>query len=152
MRRIFSFMPLEVGSIVEGKVSGITNFGAFIQLQEGQTGLVHISEIAEEYVKDINNYLKENQQVKVKVVAILNGKISLSIKKALPPSQSTASSQRSSRPMEIDWGNRNNYGGNMSFEERMEKFKKDSDERLLDLKSNFEAKRGSGSYKRSAQF
>jgi predicted RNA-binding protein with RPS1 domain len=51
-------MPLEVGSIVEGKVSGITAFGAFIQLPEGKTGLVHISEVAQEYVKDISTHLK----------------------------------------------------------------------------------------------
>ena len=74
-------MLVEVGSIVQGKVAGITNFGAFIQLPDGKTGLVHISEIAEEYVTDIKNHLQENQQVKVKVLSIENGKISLSIKK-----------------------------------------------------------------------
>ena len=63
-------MPLEVGTIVEGKVSGITAFGAFVQLPEGRTGLVHISEVAQEYVKDISAHLKENQIVKVKVVSI----------------------------------------------------------------------------------
>ena len=58
-------MLVEVGSVVEGKVTGITSFGAFIQLPEGKTGLVHISEIAEEYVKDIKSHLSENQNVKV---------------------------------------------------------------------------------------
>src|SRR3989339_1158197 len=76
-------MIVEVGSRLEGKVSGITNFGAFIQLPDGTTGLVHISEIAEEYVKDIKNHLCENQIVTVVVISIdNNGKISLSIKKA----------------------------------------------------------------------
>lgn len=142
-------MPVEVGNIVEGKVSGITNFGAFIQLSDGKTGLVHISEVAEEYVKDINAHLKENQMVKVKVLSVdNNGKISLSIKKALEPRpRSTA---RSSRPADFDW-NRGNTD-NLSFEERLAKFMKDSDEKLHDLKKSFESKRGSGGYRKSAQF
>ena len=76
-------MALEVGQIVEGKVSGITGFGAFIDLPDGETGLVHISEVARNYVKDINEHLSLNQTVKVKVLALdEKGKISLSIKKA----------------------------------------------------------------------
>ena len=62
-------MPIEVGKIVKGRVSGITSFGAFIKLQEGKVGLVHISEIADEYVRDVASYLKENQIVKVKVIS-----------------------------------------------------------------------------------
>ena len=65
-------MLVEVGKIVDGKVSGITNFGAFVQLSNGQTGLVHISEVAEEYVKDIKTHLKENQAVKVKIISVDN--------------------------------------------------------------------------------
>ena len=61
-------MPIEEGKVVEGTVSGITSFGAFIQLPEGKVGLVHISEIADTYVKDIKNYIKEKDKVKVKVV------------------------------------------------------------------------------------
>ena len=67
---INNFMPIEVGSIVEGKVSGIVNFGA-CKTGEGKTGLVHISEIADEYVKDVGSYLKENQIVKVKVILLM---------------------------------------------------------------------------------
>lgn len=79
-------MLVEVGKIVDGKVSGITNFGAFVQLSNGQTGLVHISEVAEEYVKDIKAHLKENQTVKVKIISVDdNGRISLSIKKPRKP-------------------------------------------------------------------
>ncbi|MCX8129864.1 MAG: S1 domain-containing RNA-binding protein [Clostridia bacterium] len=140
-------MLVEVGKVVEGKVSGITNFGAFIQLPGGKTGLVHISEVAEEYVKDISTHLKENQSVKVKVISVdNNGKISLSIKKAVDKPKI-----KSSRPMEIDW-NRNSSSDNLSFEERLSKFMKDSDEKLHDLKKNFESKRGSGGYKKSIQF
>lgn len=141
-------MLVEVGKIVEGKVSGITNFGAFVQLSNGQTGLVHISEVAEEYVKDIKAHLNENQVVKVKIISVdKNGKISLSIKKALDPKPVI----RSSKPVEIDWNN-NKGSGNMSFEDLMSKFMKDSDEKLHDLKKNFESKRGGGGYKRSAQY
>lgn len=140
-------MLVEVGKVVEGKVSGITSFGAFIQLPEGKTGLVHISEIAEEYVKDIKAHLKENQQVKVKVISVdNNGKISLSIKKAIERKPIV----RSSRPVDIDW-NRNG-ADNLSFEDRLSKFMKDSDEKMHDLKKSFESKRGSGGYRKSAQF
>ncbi|NLK87125.1 MAG: S1 RNA-binding domain-containing protein [Clostridiaceae bacterium] len=140
-------MLVEVGSIVEGKVSGITNFGAFIQLPGGKTGLVHISEIAEEYVKDIKNHLHENQEVKVRVLSMDNGKISLSIKKAIE--RNTA--PRTARPpAEIDWGKNANEA--LSFEDRLAKFMKDSDERIHDLKKNFESKRGSGGYRRSGQY
>ena len=74
-------MQLDVGKIVEGKVTGITNFGAFIDLGEGKTGMVHISEVSAGYVKEIADHLKEGEQVKVKVLKVGDdGKISLSIK------------------------------------------------------------------------
>jgi S1 RNA binding domain protein len=135
-------MLVEVGKVVEGKVSGITSFGAFIQLPEGKTGLVHISEIAEEYVKNINDHLKENQIVKVKVLSVDgNGKINLSIRKALNPNPP----RKSSRPADIDW---NRSGSDsMSFEDRLSKFLKDSEEKMHDLKKSFESKRGSGGYR-----
>lgn len=139
-------MLVEVGKIVEGKVSGITSFGAFVKLPNGKTGLVHISEIAEDYVKDIKDHLKESQVVQVKVLSIEpNGKISLSIKKAQEPKTKA----KSSKPEEIDWNKSSN--DNLSFEDRLSKFMKDSEERLHDLKKNFESKRGGGSYRRSAQ-
>lgn len=140
-------MLVEVGSIVEGKVAGITNFGAFIQLPDGKTGLVHISEIAEEYVKDIKNHLQENQEVKVKVLSMDNGKISLSIKKAIDRSTAPKTARP---PVEIDWGRSSNES--LSFEDRLAKFMKDSDERIHDLKKSFESKRGSGGYRRSSQY
>lgn len=140
-------MLVELGKVVEGKVSGITNFGAFIQLPDGKTGLVHISEVAEEYVKDINAHLKESQMVKVRVISVdNNGKISLSIKKAAEPKPVV----RSSKPMDIDWSR--GSADNMSFEDRLSKFMKDSDEKLHDLKKSFESKRGSGGYRKSAQY
>ena len=78
-------MQLSVGTVVEGKVSKITNFGAFINIDGGGSGMVHISEVANTYVKDINEHLKVVDSVKAKVVAINeNHKIALSIKALLP--------------------------------------------------------------------
>lgn len=78
-------MQLEVGKIYEGKVTGITKFGAFVELDKDTTGMVHISEVANTFVSEIKDHLKEGQTVKVKVLALGDdGKISLSIKKAQP--------------------------------------------------------------------
>jgi S1 RNA binding domain protein len=116
-------MSLAVGQIIEGKVTGITNFGAFVELATGQTGLVHISEVAEEYVKDINQFLKQGDLVKVKVLALDKGKIGLSIRQAQLRAE------------------RNRYNG-MSFEDKLAKFIKDSDERQSDLRRSTDSKRG----------
>ena len=79
-------MEFGVGSIVEGKVTGITKFGAFVALPDGKSGLVHISEIAYSYVKEVSDFLQEGQQVKVKVIGIdESNRINLSIKKAMDP-------------------------------------------------------------------
>jgi S1 RNA binding domain protein len=141
-------MPLDVGSVVEGKVVTITKFGAFVQLPDGNTGLVHISEVADHYVTNINDYLKENQVVKVKIISVdEKGKYSLSIKKA--GTDRTNRSQLKSPPENIDWSQNSD---NLSFEERMLKYKKESEEKMSVLKKNFESKRGSGGYRKSAQF
>ena len=141
-------MLVEVGTVIEGKVAGITNFGAFIQLPDGKTGLVHISEVAEEFVKDIKAHLKESQSIKVKVLSVdNNGKISLSIKKAI---ERKTVSGTNGIPVEVDWGR--NGSDALSFEDRLAKFMKDSDEKMHDLKKSFDSKRGSGGYKKSAQF
>ena len=80
-------MELTVGAILEGKVKSITNFGAFISLPENQTGMVHISEVANTYVSDIRQHLTEGQEVKVMVIGVDGGKVNLSIKRleARPP-------------------------------------------------------------------
>lgn len=117
-----------VGSIVEGVVSGITHFGAFVQLPDGRTGLVHISEVADAYVRDIKDYIKENDRVLVKVLSDENGKIGLSIRQA--------NENRSPRR-----GHRDRRAS-LSFEDKLAKFMKESDERLSDLKRNTESKRG----------
>ena len=90
-------MQLEVGMVLEGKVTGITKFGAFIELPGGKTGMVHISEVAPTFVKEIRDFVTENQTVKVKVLSISeDGKVSLSMKKAMDPAPRPQ--QRSSAP------------------------------------------------------
>ncbi|PBB04904.1 MULTISPECIES: S1 domain-containing RNA-binding protein [Salimicrobium] len=128
-------MAIEVGSKLQGKVTGITNFGAFVELPEGQTGLVHISEVADNYVKDINEHLSRGDEVQVKVINVGDdGKIGLSIKKAKETPKRTQP-QKPRKPEE-------------SFEQKMSRFMKDSDERLTSLKKHTESKRGGRGSKR----
>jgi len=143
-------MSLEVGKIVEGKVTGVTGFGAFVDIGEGKRGLVHISEVAREYVENIADYIKEGDSVKVMIVSMEPaGKISLSIKKALEAESHKEKKAASSRPAVFDWGQKSEE--NLSFEDKMLKFKQASDEKMHDIKRNVESKRGgyrrgSGSY------
>lgn len=145
-------MSIEVGSKLQGKVTGITNFGAFVELPEGSTGLVHISEVADNYVKDINEHLKVGDQVEVKVINVeKDGKIGLSIKKAKDRPERTERPERgdrresrghsqSQRPRQ---GRTNdNRPSRENFEAKMARFLKDSEDRLSSLKRNTESKRG----------
>lgn len=130
-------MQLEVGSVVEGKVTGITKFGAFVELPENKTGMVHISEVAPTFVREIRDYVKEGQIVKVKVLSINEqGRISLSMKRVDPQPKK----QFGSRPDNFEWTPRHNT--NMSFEDMMNKFKQSSEEKLSDLKKYIDPKRG----------
>ncbi|SFB22876.1 MULTISPECIES: S1 domain-containing RNA-binding protein [unclassified Bacillus (in: firmicutes)] len=134
-------MSIEVGSKLQGKVTGITNFGAFVELPEGSTGLVHISEVADNYVKDINEHLKVGDQVEVKVINVeKDGKIGLSIKKAKERPEAPKSQSYSQRPRHGRTNDRNPRPEN--FESKMAKFLKDSEDRLSSLKKNTETKRG----------
>ena len=100
-------MQLEVGSILEGKVSGITNFGAFVDLENNVTGMVHISEVAPNFVSQIKDHLKVGQEVKVKVLSINEqGKVSLSIKKAMETPRNNDNRHNNSNN-----NNSNNYNG-----------------------------------------
>ncbi len=138
-------MQLEVGTIVEGKVSDFTSFGAFIDLGEGKKGLVHISEIAAEYVKEIGDHLKVGQPVKVKVLSIAqDGKISLSIKKALEEKAKPAKPRRNNpKPANVWQGGKSSAGtGSSSFEDMMAKFKQVSEDKMSDLKRD--SKHGGG--------
>ena len=136
-------MQLEVGAILEGKVTGITKFGAFVELPGGKTGMVHISEVAPTYVKEIRDYVSENQVVKVKILSISEeGKISLSMKKAVPPpSQGRRSrAQSPGRPGGFEW--QSSRSEPTSFEDMMSRFKQSSDEKMSDLKRSVDSKRG----------
>ncbi|WP_125154103.1 S1 domain-containing RNA-binding protein [Clostridium rectalis] len=138
-------MTLKAGNILEGTVVNITNFGAFVEI-EGKTGLVHISEVSDSYVKDIRSYLKESDKVKVKVISVDdNGKISLSIKQASPQ-------KKSMKPIEIDWSKEKEKEKQPSknFEDIMSKFLKESEERLQDMKKNQDSK--SRGYRKSSNY
>lgn len=136
----------ELGTIAEGTVSGITKFGVFVDFGEGEKGLVHISELSYDYITDINEFIKKDDKVTVKVIKIDdNGKISLSIKQAQPKKTNTPQKQKSSsRPDSFDWSAKNDE--EMSFEDRMSRFKSQSEEILRDNKRR-EMKR-SGGYSR----
>ncbi len=125
-------LSVDVGSIVEGTVVKITHYGAFVELSDGKSGLVHISEIADTYVKDVRDYLKEQERVKVKVLGFNErGKLDLSVKQALSPEERVVRAR-----------------AKVSFEDKLKAFMKESEERLLDLKRNTEAKRGGSGRKR----
>src|SRR3954451_21604264 len=95
-------MSIEVGSKVQGKVTGITNFGAFVELPGGSTGLVHMSEVAHSYVKEINEHHKVGDQIEVKVISEKDGKAALSIKKAIDRPEGQTSSYYKRPPRQGD--------------------------------------------------
>ncbi len=135
---------LTVGEIVEGKITGITNFGIFADLGKGKSGMVHISEVSCTYVNDINELFKVGDVVKMKVMNLSeDGKISLSIKRALEPekTQEQPRRPRQERPQRepvkpaynsYTWAPKKQEPA--SFEEMMNRFKQTSDEKFSDLK------------------
>lgn len=139
-------MQIEVGSIIEGKITGLTNFGAFVSLDANTTGMVHISEVSNTYVKDIKDHLSEGQQVKVKVLSVGNdGKISLSIKQANPPAPKAEnesfqhrSRRNQSRPNV--WQGKPQSSEPASFEDMMAKFKQVSDDKFSDLRRSSDSR------------
>lgn len=131
-------MGLEVGAVVEGKVTGITKFGAFVALPEGRSGLVHISEVANTYVNEVGDYLTVGQTVKVRVLSIAkDGKINLSVRQA---AESPAAPRRDAPPCQPS---RNTPArgdaqlpdppsADRAFEDRLKKFMQESDSRIAD--------------------
>ena len=133
-------MAMEAGSIVEGKVTRITNFGAFVELAEGKVGLIHISEVADVYVNDVHDFLNEGDTVQVKIVNIDGNKIALSLKQAkAKPQESDGQQFKQNRRGDFRKPQRQLSA---SFEDKLSKFLKDSDERLTDLKRKTDSKRG----------
>ena len=115
-------MELTVGTILEGKVKTITNFGAFVALPEGKTGLVHISEVARAFVSDVREHLTEGQDVKVMVIGVENGKINLSIKRALDPAPA-APRRDASKAQKAP-------SGPPTFDDMVKRFLADSDSKI----------------------
>ncbi len=132
-------MAIEVGSVLEGVVTGITNFGAFVELEEGKTGLVHISEVAGVYVKEVRDFLSEGDKVKVKVLNVDGDKIGLSIKQAEEKKEEPKAPKSFNRNSDFRRGARPTSA---SFEDKLSRFLKDSDERLTDLRRKTDSKRG----------
>ncbi len=138
-------MAIEVGGVVEGKVTRITNFGAFVELEDEKSGLIHISEVANEYVSNVSDFLHEGETVQAKVVSIdANGKVALSLKRMKPPVQEAEkpAARTINKP-------KPNKKLSASFEDKLSKFLKDSDERLTDLKRKTDSKRGGRGSRRS---
>lgn len=148
-------MLLEVGNIVEGRISTITKFGAFVSLPSGKSGLVHISEVANAYVSDVNDHLAIGQSVNVMVLEISdNGRINLSIKRAMPqvpaampaqrpaaprpaaprPSAPRAYIPKPSAPAKSD--------APPSFEDKLKQFMQDSDSKMKSSKVYCQSTRG----------
>lgn len=155
-------MELQVGSILEGKVTSITKFGAFVALEGGRSGLVHISEIANTFVNEVRDFLQEGQTVKVMVLSTENGKINLSIKKAQPSQERPA--RPASRPAvrQTDGAPARPMGRGasrlpqpaepltpeQSFEDKLKRFLSSSEGKMADLNRSMDGKRGSGRRRR----
>ena len=144
-------MTIDVGGTISGTVVKIADYGAIVRLDGGKTGLVHISEIAEAYVRDVHDYLSENDQVRVKVVGINNkGRYELSMKQCDGANAPKAQEQQLAPAADVARaasgrsGPTNNAADAQpaSFEDRLSRFMKDSEQHQHDLKRNMEAKRG----------
>lgn len=146
-------MEFGVGSILDGKVTGITKFGAFVALPEGKSGLVHISEIAYSYVNEVSDHLHEGQEVKVKIIGIDQAnRINLSIKQVTPPPQRPAYPAGGGQPrpggqQRPGGGRPYQQGGSWTagsvrqapkeptdFEDRLKQFMQSSDNKLSELR------------------
>lgn len=126
-------MQYEIGEVLEGKVTGITKFGAFVTLPGGQSGLVHISEVANAFVSDINEFLSVGQTVKVKLIAVNGDKLNLSIKKAQPTPQPAEQRTQQSRPAQKIVQAQpavRETSPDKEFEDKLKKFMQESDSRI----------------------
>ena len=148
-------MEIGVGAVLDGKVSGITKFGAFVSLPEGRSGLVHISEIAYTYVNEVTDHLHEGQEVKVKIIGIDQAnRINLSIKQVEPPPQRAPRQGGGGRPSGGGGRPPRQSGGRpvgfvrqppkepTDFEDRLKQFMQSSDSKLSELR--YIEKKGGG--------
>ena len=146
-------MELQVGSILEGKVTTITKFGAFVALEGGKSGLVHISEIANTFVNDVHDFLQEGQTVKVLVLSTENGKINLSIKKTQPQERPAPRPATGGRPVSRPAPQQPRSfsrppqqaaqapSGDQSFEDKLKQFLSSSEGKMADLNRSIDGKR-----------
>ncbi|MBQ9493387.1 MAG: S1 RNA-binding domain-containing protein [Oscillibacter sp.] len=126
---------IQVGAVMEGKVTSITKFGAFVELENQRSGLVHISEIANTFVNDVHDFLQEGQTVKVVVLSTDNGKINLSIKKAQPhPASGRTYPRTQGEPLPPS--------GDQAFEDKLKRFLSSSEGKMADLNRSVDGKRG----------
>ena len=138
-------MELAVGSIVTGKVTTITKFGAFIALPGGKSGLVHISEVAPTFVNDVHDFLAEGQEVSVKILAITpEGKINLSVKQTLPkPERPERPTRRESAPRQAAQPAPGPAEpAEQTFEDKLKQFMSVSDSKQSELNRYMAGKRG----------
>ena len=127
-------MELTVGAIVEGTVKSIANFGAFITLPEGKTGMVHISDVSNTYVNDIRQHLSEGQTVKVMVTGIDGAKISLSMKRLEARPQRERPVTQQSRPPRPAAPPPAPKTADQLFEERLKQFMSESNSKISSIR------------------
>lgn len=131
-------MPIEIGSIARGKVTGLTRYGAFVALEGGSVGMVHISEVSYQYVEDLSQHLQVGQEVTVRVLKIdENGRCSLSIKKAQEKPAPRRREAQPAAPAPVKAQTAQD-----SFEDKLKAFMQSSDSRISDLKHNTDRKTG----------
>ncbi len=141
-------MAIEVGQVIEGKITSITNFGAFVALPGSKSGMIHISEVSDTFVKDINTFLKMGQEVRVKVCSIdEKGRIALSLKQVgnnIPKKEQ----QRTDVQTPVTDVVVEKEDSSQSFEDMMSRFMKTSNDKLSDLRKAMDAKRSSPGFSR----
>ena len=142
-------MELAVGSIVTGKVTTITKFGAFVALPDGKSGLVHISEVAATFVNDVHDFLTEGQEVQVKILSVTpEGKINLSIKQTQPraprPPMHSGPRPAGGRPQSRPAPQPAQPAAEPSFEDKLKQFMSISDSKQSELNRYMSGKRGGG--------
>ena len=137
-------MEPQVGNILEGKVTTITKFGAFVALEGGRSGLVHISEIANTYVNDVRDYLQEGQSVRVLVLPAENGKLNLSMKRVQPAPRPAAEARPAAKPAVRAGGPQQPLppSGDKAFVDKLKHFLSTSVGKMADLHRSMDGKRG----------
>ncbi len=142
-------MTIEIGSTIEGTVVKVADYGAIVRLVGGKMGLVHISEVADTFVCDVRDYVKENDRINVKVLKINNkGRYELSAKQADAVAVQPVERERVAVPQRPKAESSREYRTErtertpVTFEDKLNFFMKDSQERLLEVKRSVDSKRG----------